>query len=136
MSDGINRVTLLGNLGADPELRMTSGGSAVLKLRLAVSESYLDKNKVRQEKTEWINVVLWGRRAEALGKLLAKGERVLVEGSMQTQSYEAKDGTKRYSTEVNAKNLVLLGGRGAAPAVERGDAYEGSYGGGDDQPNW
>ncbi len=69
MAEGLNRVMLLGNLGADPELKMTSGGQAVLKLRLATSETYLDRNKVRQERTEWHSVVVWGKRAEALGKV-------------------------------------------------------------------
>src|SRR5690606_35709928 len=88
MAEGLNRVILLGNLGADPELRMTGGGTAVLKLRLATSESYLDRNKQRQERTEWHRVVVWGRRAEGLGKVLNKGDRILVEGSLRTSSYD------------------------------------------------
>ncbi|MCH2110258.1 MAG: single-stranded DNA-binding protein [Polyangiaceae bacterium] len=110
MAEGLNRVILLGNLGADPELRMTSGGTAVLKLRLATSESYLDKNKQRQERTEWHRVTLWGRRAEALGKILNKGDRILIEGSLRTSSYEDRDGNKKYSTEIVANNVVLSGG--------------------------
>lgn len=123
--DGLNRVTLLGNLGADPELRMTQGGQAVLSLRLATSESYLDRNKVRQERTEWHRVSLWGNRAEALGKILAKGERLLVEGRLQTRSYDDKDGRKVYQTEVVATNVVLCGGRaGGRPAAEEaGSVY-------------
>lgn len=121
----MNRVTLLGNLGADPELRMTQGGQAVLHLRIATSESYLDRNKVRQERTEWHRVSLWGNRAEALGKILAKGERVLVEGRLQTRSYDDKDGRKVYQTEVVATNVVLCGGRagGRAAAEETGSVY-------------
>jgi single-strand DNA-binding protein len=115
MAEGLNRVILLGNLGADPELRMTGGGTAVLKLRLATSESYLDRNKQRQERTEWHRVVIWGRRAEALGKILNKGDRLLVEGSLRTSSYDDKDGNKKYTTEVIANNVVLSGGgRGGA----------------------
>lgn len=123
--DGLNRVTLLGNLGADPELRMTQGGQAVLHLRIATSESYLDRNKVRQERTEWHRVSLWGNRAEALGKILAKGERVLVEGRIQTRSYDDKDGKKVYQTEVVATNVVLCGGRagGRSVAEETGAEY-------------
>ena len=123
--DGLNRVTLLGNLGADPELRMTQGGQAVLHLRLATSESYLDRNKVRQARTEWHRVSLWGNRAEALGKILAKGERVLVEGRLQTRSYDDKDGRKVYQTEVVATNVVLCGGRsgGRVTAEETGSVY-------------
>jgi len=99
---------LLGNLGADPELRMTGGGQAVLKLRLATTESYLDRNKERQERTEWHNVVVWGKRAEGLGKIVRKGDRMFVEGGLRTSSYE-KDGEKRYRTEVIASNVILNG---------------------------
>jgi single-strand DNA-binding protein len=113
MAEGLNRVMLLGNLGADPELRVTPGGQAVLKLRLATNETYLDRNNVRQDRTEWHRVTVWGRRAEALGKILQKGDLLFVEGRLQTSSYE-KNGEKRYSTEVVANNIVLPGsGRGA-----------------------
>jgi single-strand DNA-binding protein len=112
MAEGLNRVMLLGNLGADPELRMTSGGQAVLKLRLATSETYLDRNKVRQERTEWHSVVVWGRRGEALAKILAKGSRIFVEGGLRTSSYDDKEGHKRYKTEVVANNIILSGGGG------------------------
>lgn len=135
MADGLNRVMLLGNLGADPELRMTGGGQAVLKMRLATSESYLDRNKVRQEKTEWHNVVVWGKRAEALSKFLTKGTRLFVEGGLRTSSYEDRDGNKRYRTEVVANNIILAGrgGGGArdagptddSPAVDRGGEDQG-----------
>ena len=109
MAEGLNRVMLLGNLGADPELRVTPGGQAVLKLRLATNETYLDRNNVRQDRTEWHRVTVWGRRAEALGKILQKGDLLFVEGRIQTSSYE-KNGEKRYSTEVVANNIVLPGG--------------------------
>lgn len=109
MADGLNKVMLLGNLGADPELRHTQGGQAVLNLRLACSESYLDKDKNRQERTEWVNVTVWGKRGEALAKLLTKGARVFVEGGLRTSSYD-KDGEKRYKTEVVASNVILAGG--------------------------
>lgn len=115
MADGLNRVMLLGNLGADPELKVTGSGQAVLKMRLATTESYLDRNKVRQEKTEWHNVVLWGKRAEALGKFLTKGSRLFVEGGLRTSSYDDRDGNKRYKTEVVATNIILAG-RGAGGA--------------------
>lgn len=115
--EGLNRVFLLGNLGADPELRVTSGGQAVLKLRLATTESYLDRNNTRQEKTEWHSVTLWGKRGEALAKILNKGDRIFVEGGLRTSSYE-KDGEKRYRTEVNATN-VILNGRGGEREEQR-----------------
>jgi single-strand DNA-binding protein len=123
MMDGLNRVTLLGNLGADPELRMTGSGQAVLNMRLATTESYLDKNKARQERTEWHNVVVWGKRAEGLGKILGKGDRVCIEGGLRTSSYE-KDGEKRYKTEVVATNVVLSGGGKSASRPAKQDDAE------------
>jgi single-strand DNA-binding protein len=121
MAEGLNRVMLLGNLGADPELRVTPGGQAVLKLRLATNESYVDRNNVRQERTEWHRVTVWGRRAEALGKILQKGDSLFIEGRLQTSSYE-KNGEKRYSTEVIANNIVLpgRGNRGEGAPVREG----------------
>lgn len=112
--EGINRVTLLGNLCSEPELRSTSGGQAVLKFRMATNESYLDKNRERKEKTEYHSIVIWGKRGEALSRILQKGALVLVEGANRTSSYDDKDGNKRYKTEVNATNIVLCGGRGQA----------------------
>ncbi len=108
MSDGINRVYLLGHLGADPELRATAGGLSVLHLRVATNESWLDKNKEQQSRVEWHDVVVWGLRAEALAKLLSKGDGVLVEGHLRTSSYE-KDGTKRYRTEIHAREVCFAG---------------------------
>lgn len=124
MAEGLNRVMLLGNLGADPELKVTQGGQALLKLRLATTETYLDKNNTRQERTEWHSVTMWGKRGEALAKFLTKGERIFVEGRLQTSSYE-KDGEKRYRTEVIATNLIL-GGRGKGSGDQ---PYEGGGGG-------
>lgn len=138
MADGLNRVLLLGNLGADPELRMTNTGQAVLNLRIATSESYLDKHRVRQERTEWHSVTVWGKRAEALGKFLAKGARLFIEGALRTSSYEDRDGNTRYRTEVVAQKVVLAGGGSRrAAGSERDDkgssTYDDSdYGGGDD----
>lgn len=135
MAEGLNRVMLLGNLGADPELKVTQGGQAVLKLRLATTETYLDKSNTRQERTEWHSITMWGKRAEALSRLLAKGERIFVEGSLRTSSYE-KDGEKRYRTEINATNIILMGGRrGEAGSFDEGGGGGGgrpqrSYGGG------
>jgi single-strand DNA-binding protein len=130
MAEGLNRVMLLGNLGADPELRVTPGGQAVLKLRLATNETYLDRNNVRQERTEWHRVTIWGRRAEALGKILQKGDLLFIEGRLQTSSYE-KNGEKRYSTEVVANNVVLPGtGRGARGEGGRAEGVREGGGGG------
>ncbi len=110
MAEGLNKVMLLGNLGADPELRVTSGGQSVLKLRLATSETYLDKDKNRQERTEWHSVTVWGKRGEGLSKILTKGSRIFVEGGLRTDSYDDKDGNKRYRTEIVASNVLLAGG--------------------------
>lgn len=129
MADGLNKVMLLGNLGADPELRTTASGQSVLKLRLATSASYLDKNRQRQERVEWHSITVWGKRAEALSRFLSKGARLFVEGELRTSSYDAADGSgKRYRTEVNALNIILAGGaqRRDSHSTERGtgDTYE------------
>jgi single-strand DNA-binding protein len=130
MAEGLNRVMLLGNLGADPELRFTQSGQAVLSLRLATTETYLDKDKVRKERTDWHSIVVWGKRGEALAKILGKGSSIFVEGSLRTSSYDDRDGNKRYKTEVIANNILLTGGRGrgAGPVDEAGTG--GSFGGG------
>ena len=122
MAEGLNRVMLLGNLGQDPELRSTPGGQSVLKLRLATTERYLDANKAWQERTEWHSVVVWGKRGEALHRILAKGSTIFIEGGLRTSSYE-KDGVKRYSTEVVAQNVILTGGRGAKSG-QPGDDFD------------
>jgi len=109
MAEGFNRVMLLGNLGSDPELRFTQGGQAVLNLRLATTESYLDKDKVRRDRTDWHNVVVWGKRGEALAKILGKGSSLFIEGSLRTSSYDDRDGNKRYKTEIIANNVILAG---------------------------
>ncbi len=110
MSEGFNRVTLLGNLGADPELKSTQSGTSILKLRLATSERYVDRDGQRQERTEWHSITIWGKRGEALHRYLSKGSRILVEGSIRTSNYEDRDGNKRYRTEIVASNVVFAGG--------------------------
>jgi len=112
MAEGLNRAILVGNLGVDPELKFTQGGQAVLRIRLATSESFLNRTGERQERTDWHTVVVWGKRAEALNKILSKGRTIWVEGRIQTRSWEDKDGGKRYSTEINATNIGLVGGGG------------------------
>jgi single-strand DNA-binding protein len=134
MAEGLNRVMLLGNLGADPELRYTQGGQAVLNLRLATTESYLDRNKVRQERTDWHNVVLWGKRGEALAKFLTKGSRIFVEGGLRTSSYDDKEGNKRYKTEIHANNIILAGGGGRGGGGGGEPSSGGRSGGGSGAP--
>ena len=146
MAEGMNKVIVMGNLGQDPELRATQGGTSVLTLSLAINESYLDANKERQQRTEWVRVVVWGKRAEGLSRILHKGSSVLIEGSLRTSSYEdRKSGEKRYKTEVHASEVYLSGGgashdgerRGLARAPQRGgqaapsQAADGGY---DDLP--
>jgi single-strand DNA-binding protein len=121
--DDQNEVHLRGNLGADPELRMTGGGTAVLKLRIATNESFLDKNKQQQKRTSWHRVVVWGKQAEELGRNLSKGSRVYVEGRLNTSSYENKEGLKVWTTEVVARKVESIGlPRGGADDSRRGDA--------------
>src|SRR5262249_36494610 len=114
MAEGLNRALLIGNLGQDPELKYTQGGQAVLSLRIATNDSYVNRAGERQERTEWHSVTVWGKRGEALSKILSKGTKVFVEGRLQTRSWEDKNGgPKRYATEINASDIILLGSRGA-----------------------
>lgn len=110
MAGGVNKVILIGNLGADPEIRRTQTGTAVTEMRVATSESWKDKNGQRQERVEWHRVVVWGNTAEACAKYLAKGRQVYVEGRIQTRQWEDKDGQKRYTTEIVANEVTFLGG--------------------------
>lgn len=131
MAEGLNRAILVGNLGMDPELKFTQGGQAVLRIRLATTESYPSKTGERQERTEWHTVVVWGKRAESLNKILSKGRTIWVEGRIQTRSWEdKKDGGKRYATEINAQNIGLVGSGGArGGGGGGGGGYEGGGGG-------
>jgi single-strand DNA-binding protein len=112
MARGINKVILVGNLGQDPELRYTGSGTAVCNMRLATNESYKDSNGEWVERTEWHNVVAWARLAEICNEYLTKGSQVYFEGSLQTRSYDDKDGNTRYVTEVKAREMMMLSGRG------------------------
>jgi single-strand DNA-binding protein len=109
---GVNKVILIGNLGADPELRYTSGGQAVCDLRLATNESWTDKSGQKQERTEWHRVVMWGKPAEICKQYLTKGQKLYVEGRLQTRSWDDKEGNKRYSTEIIGTDFMFLGGGG------------------------
>jgi len=109
----VNKVILIGNLGADPELRYTPNGNRpVCSLRIATSDSYKDKAGVKQERTEWHTVTVWGDQAENCNKYLAKGRSVYVEGRLQTRQWDDKEGIKRYSTDVVAERVQFLGGQG------------------------
>src|SRR5512132_3807015 len=106
----VNKVILVGNLGRDAELRYTPGGAAVATLNLATTEVWNDKGGQRQEKTEWHRIVLWGKQAESLQEYLTKGKQIYVEGRLQTRQWDDKDGNKRYTTEIKADRITLLGG--------------------------
>jgi single-strand DNA-binding protein len=112
MAKSVNKVILIGNLGKDPELKHTSGGTAVATMTVATNERFKDKSGEWQDRTEWHNVVLWQRLAEIAAEYLKKGRSVYVEGRLQTRSWEDKQGQKRYTTEIVASDLVLLGGGG------------------------
>jgi single-strand DNA-binding protein len=136
MAGGVNKVILVGNLGADPDMRYTPSGQGVCELRVATSESWNDKNGQRQERVEWHRIVVWGKRAEVCSKYLSKGRQVYVEGRIQTRTYDDKDGNKRYITEVIANDVQFLGGgnrEGGAPG-KRDDGppppADGDFGGG------
>ena len=118
MARGVNKVILVGNLGQDPELRYTGSGTAVCNLRLATNESYKDAAGEWVERTEWHSIVAWSRLAEICNEYLKKGSQVYFEGSLQTRSYEDKDGNTKYVTEVKAKEMMMLSGRGT-----NGDSY-------------
>jgi single-strand DNA-binding protein len=147
MKEGLNRVILIGNLGQDPELRYTQSGQAVMTMRMATTETFFNRDREKQERTEWHSVVLWGKRAEALSKFISKGQPLCAEGRLQTRQWEDKDGNRRYTTEVVATNVILLGGgrgRGSgdfdapppsddyAPGDDQGPGGGGGGGGGDD----
>lgn len=110
MAGGINKVIIIGNLGKDPELRYTQGGTAVCQLSVATTRTYL-KQEQKVEETEWHRVVVWGKTAEHCGQYLTKGRQVYVGGRLQTRSWDDKDGNKRYTTEVVADTVQFLGGR-------------------------
>jgi single-strand DNA-binding protein len=117
MSRGINKVILVGNLGADPETRYMPSGGAVTNLRLATSESWKDKNTGdQQERTEWHRVALFGRLAEVAAEYLRKGSQVYIEGKLRTRKWQDRDGHDRFTTEIVANEMQMLGSRGGAGA--------------------
>lgn len=115
MARGINKVILIGNLGADPEVKYAPSGAAVTNIRLATTDSWRDKQTGDvQERTEWHRVVFFGRLAEIAGEYLRKGSQVYIEGRLQTRKWQGQDGQDRYTTEVVASEMQMLGGRGGS----------------------
>ncbi len=139
MANGLNKVMLIGNLGQPPELRYTQSSQAVLNFSLATNEGFKNRDGEWQSRTEWHKVTVWGKRAEGLNKILQKGTQLFVEGRLQTRAWEDKQGQKRYTTEVVAQDVKLLGSRSGngerrdePPAPSGGDYAGGSYGGADE----
>ena len=125
----VNKVILVGNLGRDAEVRSTAGGTSVATLNLATTDVWNDKQGQRQEKTEWHRIVLWGKQAESLKEYLVKGKQIYVEGRLQTRQWDDKDGNKRYTTEIKADRITLLGGGGGggrSGGADRGGAHPAS----------
>lgn len=124
-SRGVNKVILVGNLGADPETRFLPSGGSVTNVRLATSESWKDKQTgQQQERTEWHRVVFFNRLAEVAGEYLRKGSKIYVEGSIRTRKWQAQDGSDRYSTEIVGNEMQMLDSRGAGGGAGGGDQYD------------
>jgi len=119
-SRGVNKVILIGHLGADPETRAMPSGMTVANIRMATTESFKDKSGEWQERTEWHNVALFGRMGEVAGEYLRKGSQVYVEGRLRTRKWQDKQGNDRYTTEIVANDMQMLGGRGGGGASREG----------------
>lgn len=113
----LNKVMLIGNLGADPEVRYTQDGTCVCNIRIATTERWKNRNGEQQERTEWHRVVLWGKLGEIAGQYLGKGRQVYIEGRLETRKWTDKDGNDRYTTEIRANEMKMLGGRGEGAAA-------------------
>ncbi len=123
MARGVNKVILVGNLGKDPEVRYMPSGNAVANVTLATTESWKDKQSgEKQERTEWHTVVFYSRLAEIAGEYLKKGSQVYVEGSLRTRKWQDKNGNDRYTTEIIANDMQMLGSRGGSTGYAAGDA--------------
>jgi single-strand DNA-binding protein len=131
MSKSLNKAILIGNLGADPEVRTTNNGGKVATISIATSRIWKDQSGQRQEKTQWHRVVCWNNRvgpqlADVAEKYAKKGDRVYVEGEIEYRTWQDKEGQTRYSTEINARDLILLGGRGGGDEESGGGGWSGS----------
>ena len=125
MARGVNKVILVGNLGADPETRYSASGTAMCSIRIATSESWNDKQTgEKQERTEWHRVKFFGKLAEIAGQYLKKGRQVYIEGSIRTDKYTDKDGIERYSTDVIANEMQMLGGQGEGGGRGEGGGFQ------------
>lgn len=120
---GVNKVILVGRLGADPELKAVTSGQNVAKFNVATSESWTDKNNQKQERTEWHKIIVWGRQAENCARHLTKGRQVYIEGRLQTRQWDDPQGQKRYTTEIVANTVQFLGAGGERGASQGGGAH-------------
>jgi single-strand DNA-binding protein len=118
----LNKVTLIGNLGQDPEVRYTPSGAAVATISIATTRSWKDKQSQKQTETEWHRVIFWNRQAEVVGEYLKKGSMIYVEGRLQTRKWETKDGQERYTTEIIASEMHMMGGKGKPEAAQQDSA--------------
>ena len=120
MSRSLNKAMIIGNLGSDPEVRSTSSGTRVATLSVATSRRWNDRSGQQQERTEWHRVVAWEGLAEVCERYLSKGDRVYVEGRIEYRQWEGDDGRTRYTTEIRAREMIMLGGRGEGAAPSGG----------------
>lgn len=120
----VNKAMMVGRLGNDPELRYTPDGKAVANFSIATSEKWKDKGGEMVEKTEWIRVVAWGKLAEIIGQHVRKGSMIYVEGPLQTRQWQGKDGSTNYTTELNCREMKMLGGRPQNNAEQEGPQYD------------
>lgn len=132
MAGSVNKVILVGNLGANPELKYLPSGQPVCEFRIATSETYRDRNEQTQERTEWHRIVVWGKTGENCAKFLTKGQKVYIDGRLQTRTWDDKEGKKQYMTEVVANQVVFLSGPrgGAEEGARGGESYSAPGGGG------
>lgn len=124
----VNKAIIVGNLGKDPEVRFTQSGRAVASFSVATTETWMDQESGRQERTEWHNIVVWGKQAESCGQYLSKGRQVYIEGSIRNRSYDDRDGNKRYISEIVAQRVQFLGSGGGSGGG--GGGRSGQYEGG------
>lgn len=127
MSRSLNKAQIIGNLGADPEIRSTTSGTRVATLSVATSRSWTDRSGERQEKTEWHRVVCWDKLAEICERYLKRGDRVYIEGRIEYRQWEGQDGQTRYTTEIRAREMIMLGGSGDSGGASRSSS--GNYAG-------
>jgi single-strand DNA-binding protein len=124
MAVGVNKVIIIGRLGADPEVRYTSNGGAVANFNMATNENWTDKAGQKQERTEWHRIVAWGKLGELCGQYLSKGREAYIEGKLQTREWTDKEGGKRYTTEIVAQTVQFLGGRGSGSERGTGTSHD------------